>query len=293
MSLVAARVLSQRSVVPLPSNITVRDRYWYVHKGARSGWSVVRARYGGIPVNESLRRKNWEEWWRREGRFQDHPIISVATPIKYPRFSRRLAEFVGIMMGDGGISRFQVTITLDSETDRLYSRFVQSLIEDLFGVPVARAAREGQRAVSLTVSRVQLVRYCRDRLGLKVGNKLKQGLDFPDWVRRKSIYRLACVRGLMDTDGCIFNECHQINRKRYCYPRVSFSSASPKLCSSVASVLHGIGLKPIIRAKRKVQLENLADILDYFRLVGTNNPKHRTRFKRFTGGVEQLVALRS
>lgn len=293
MPLAAAREFSRRSDVPLPRQVEVRDQYWYTREGAKAGWLAVRKKYGRVPGNETYRRKRWKEWWDREGRFREHPIISVPTAVKRPRFSQRLAEFTGIMMGDGGISRFQVAVTLDREADQLYSQYVQNLLETLFDVPVTRVRRARECTVVLTVSRVELVRFCRDKLGLKVGHKLRQGLDIPEWIQKKRIYKLACVRGLMDTDGCIFNECHNIGGKQYCYPRICFSSASPALCDSVSRILRGLGLKPTLRAKRKVQLENRDDILDYFRQIGTNSPKHLARFRKFVGGVEQLAALRS
>ena len=43
MSLSAARLLSRRSDVLLPTDVKLRDRYWYTHKGAHVGWEVISA----------------------------------------------------------------------------------------------------------------------------------------------------------------------------------------------------------------------------------------------------------
>ena len=282
MSLSAAQRLADVTGILLPTRIEIRDRYWYAPAGARAGWLAVKKKYGRVPVDEHRRKRRWREWWEREGRFKPHPIISVSKNIKRPRYSLRLAEFVGIMIGDGGITPFQVTVSLNSVDDKKYAIYVRALLKELFNVPVAKSIRSSQRSLSLTVSRVELVRFCRDRLGLKVGNKLKQGLDIPAWIHKKESYERACLRGLMDTDGCIFNECHLIKGKRYCYPRTCFVSASPVLCRSVYLILKKLGFAPRIRTGRKVQLEQRRDIIDYFALVGTNNPKHRARFDAFT-----------
>ncbi len=63
----------------------------------------------------------------------------------------------------------------------------------------------------------------------------------------------------MDTDGCIFNECHVINNKKYCYPRLSFVSFSWQLRLSVFKILQKLNFPPKIRNNRSVQLEKRKD----------------------------------
>ena len=141
---------------------------------------------------------------------------------------------------------------------------------------------DNQQVVDLVISRTELVEYCRDELGLKVGNKLKQGLDVPSWIRCKRGYIGACLRGMVDTDGSIFWERHKIKKKIYSYPRLSFVSASRPLRESVFLILRSFGFTPRMRKKdgvyRCVQLESMEEIRHYFETVGTHNPKHERRF---------------
>lgn len=120
---------------------------------------------------------------------------------------------------------------------------------------------------------------CHNILGLHIGNKLKQGLDIPDWIKSESSYQIACIRGLMDTDGCIFYERHRINGKVYSYPRLSIVSYSSALRKSICEILASLGFSPRERGNRSVQLENIQQIQQYFNVVGTHNPKHFNRFK--------------
>jgi len=285
----AVKTLCKKSGVLLPSSVEVKDRYWYTSLGAKEGWRVVKERYGRIPIDDDYRKEKWLEWWNSEGKYKPHRVVGVSKTIKRPRLSARLAEFVGIMIGDGSMTKYQVVVTLDGIRDKEYAEYVADLTEGLFDVPVVMhrysAEQKNRRVVALVVSRVQLVRYCHDFLGLKIGHKLRQGLDVPDWIRKKQSYCIACLRGLMDTDGSIFNECHNIKGKRYCYPRLSFSSASKPLCGSAMEIMHELGFSPSIRSGRKVQLEKRDEIIEYFRIVGTNNLKHRKRYKSFLGGV--------
>ncbi|MBI3256137.1 MAG: hypothetical protein HYZ63_04170 [Candidatus Andersenbacteria bacterium] len=274
MSLHAVQFLCKKANMSFPDNAKVKDPFWYAATGGVKAWAVLRKKYKTFPMGDQEHRKQkWREWWEREGQYKNNLMV-----VKIPRFSFELAEFVGIMMGDGGLTPSQLKITLNRIDDKLYTDFVVILVEKLFGVKPSVTPRE--MVYSIMVSRRKLIQFCQD-IGLKVGNKIKQRIDIPLWVKNKKPYLIACVRGLMDTDGCIYNECHMIGGKQYCYPRLSFVSHSPPLRESVWQALSDFGFKPKIRNSRSVHLEKRQDIIDYFRIVGTNNPKHRKRYQRF------------
>lgn len=275
-----AQRLRAESRLPFPKNVVVKQRYWYVAKGARKAGRLVWEKYGtiGDPV---VRRRRWNEWWEREGRNRLAGFFSPRD-IRYPSKGRRLAEFVGIMLGDGGITERQVVVTLNAETDAAYSRFVWSLLRELFGTTPRLYRRE--RIVNVTISRTRLVKLCQS-LGLKVGSKVRQGADIPLWIFERRSFVVACLRGLMDTDGCIFQECHRINGTKYCYPRLSLVSLSPPLRASMMRALAQLGFTPKLRNNRSVQLEKRDEIVRYFRFVGSHNPKHLARAARALGRV--------
>ncbi|MBU2635384.1 helix-turn-helix domain-containing protein [Patescibacteria group bacterium] len=282
-SLNIIKKISRQTNTKILKNIEVRDPFWYVNKGAKVGGLTVYKKYGRIGGDPEYRKKKWYEWWEKEGRFKKHPIINVCRLIKKPRISKDLAEFVGIMIGDGGVTKSQVSIYLNPITDNAYIVFVTKLIKRLFGI-MPSFYKNNETEARIVVSRTRLVSFCKS-IGLKIGNKLKQNLDIPDWVKDKKCFKNACMRGLMDTDGCFFNECHKINKKIYCYPRLAFSSNSKQLRSSVVELLKELNFSPKVRCKRNVQLENREDIIRYFNLIGTSNPKHRRKFEIAFGGV--------
>lgn len=285
----AVKVLCRKTHIPFPQKTKLLDQYWYTSKGAKRGWEVVYKRYGRVPVDEEYRKKKWFEWWEREGQFRTN-LITTQRPIKAPRFSAEVAEFVGIMMGDGGISSNQIVITLHKHDDKEYSLFVKRLIEDLFSVPVSVYNRQYEQAVSLVVSRKALVVFCNERLGLKIGNKIKQNLDVPQWITKNAKFKRSCLRGLVDTDGSLFWERHYTPKKIYSYPRLNFTSVSPLLVRSVFDLLKECGFAPKFRREKSVQLEHKKEIARYFQIVGTHNPKHLKRYKKqgiigITGGI--------
>lgn len=265
-----------------PEGVEIKEPFWSVGKAAKIGGNVTYKKYGIIGDPE-IRKKKWQEWWEEKGKNNLNGCF-VAKTVNFPRESEKLAEFVGIMMGDGGITERQVTITLNSVTDRNYIAYVVKLMEELFKVEPKIGKRNNELAIVLKISRTRLVTFCKS-IGLLVGNKIKQNLDIPNWVKENPEYTIPCVRGLIDTDGCVFLECHRTKGKKYCYPRLSLVSASPNLRLSVYKALESLGFSPKIRNNRSVQIEKKEEIKKYFAKIGTSNLKHRNRYRKFFGGV--------
>ena len=282
MSLEGLRKICKLSSSKIPENIRLKDPFWYTHKGARLGALATFKKYGRVGGNQEYQKKKWYEWWYKEGQYAKNGCIKPPLPIRIPHFSKDLAEFTGIVLGDGGISRSQVKITTNSRDDKQYAFFIKRLIKKLFAVNPSVYYRNDSLAMDIVVSRVKLVEFCNKKLGLKIGNKLRQNIDIPSWIRKNPGFEKACIRGLVDTDGCIFDERHNIKGKKYCYKRVNFKSASPELRKSVFDILNKLDLSPRIRNDECVQLEKKEKIRKYFEIIGTSNPKHA---RRFQGGV--------
>lgn len=279
MSLSALKEFCREAKLPQPTGIKIKEPFWYVSKGSLAGWLAVKEKYGGVPLDEEYRKKRWYEWWNREGRYRKDLITGITKPFKKPKISKELAEFAGIMIGDGGMTKSQLRITFNKETDKDYCNFVENLVNRIFNVPISRSYRKNQNAVDLVISRSELVNFCNENLGLKIGNKIKQKVDIPEWIKTRFKFQKACLRGLVDTDGCIFNEIHKINGKRYSYKRINFTSQSPYLIKSVFNIFRKLGFRPFIRRNGgSVQLENKEEIDYYFKIIGTSNKKHLVRF---------------
>ncbi len=281
MDLGALKKLCKKTKILFPKNIEIREHYWYTRKGASVGGIAVWKKYGRIGDPE-YRKKRWYEWWEREGkskiRLYKNNYIFSCKPIQKPNYSEKLAEFVGIVLGDGGITQRQITITLHEKDDREYAKFVVALIKRLFNVPVGTCHRKRDRAVNYIISRTELVRFCVDKLELKQGNKIKQQIGIPNWIKRNKQYRVACVRGLVDTDGCIFTHRYKVNGKWYNYKKLCFTSHSKPLRQSVYYIFKNIGLSPRFAGNRDVRLDSIKDMQKYFQLIGSHNPKHLNKY---------------
>lgn len=279
MSSRSANTIKKKYGLELPRSAKLRDEFWYVTKGARRGGLASYKKQGGRIGDPEIRLQKWRGWWEKIGRFKPHPIINVTHPVHKPKRSTELAEFVGIMMGDGGITDYQLRITLNRIDDKAYSEFVVKLIKKLFKLVPSIIHKPKDSVLDVTISRRELVRFCNEELGLVIGNKIRQQIDIPDWVQSKVQFQIACVRGLIDTDGSVFTHRYKVNGKWYAYKKLAFTSLSKPLAHSVHAILKALGLNPRLAQAKDVRLDSINDMKCYFQIVGSHNPKHLRRYR--------------
>ncbi|MDP2703757.1 MAG: LAGLIDADG family homing endonuclease [bacterium] len=283
MPLDAVKVLVRQAGLEKPK-IKTREPFWYVSKGASLGWKVVYKKYGHLGGDPEYRKRRWREWWEREGKFKNHSIIGVRKSFHRPRQSEKLAEFFGIMMGDGGMTRYQAVITLHYKDDAEYIKFVVELIKRLFHISPSvyhwSHDKTKKSVKQIVVSRSGLVQHLHS-LGLVIGNKVKQRFDAPFWIQKKKSFRIACVRGLFDTDGSVFIHRYQVGGKYYAYKKLAFTSASRPLANFFYNVLKEHGLHPrLARGGRDIWLDSEINVKKYFHLVSSHNSKHLKRYAK-------------
>ena len=282
MSLEAVKLLFKKTQIKTPRKIKILDPFWYTKRGSSAGGIAVYKKYGYVGGDPEIRKRKWCEWWEKEGRFKPHPIINVALSVRKPPKSSDLAEFIGIMLGDGGLSKRQLRITLNYFDDKKYGKFVIKLIKKLFHITPSVYLDLKDSVFDIAVSRSELVKFCAEKLGLKIGNKIKQQIDIPIWIKRNRKFQVACVRGLVDTDGSIFTHTYKVNGKWYRYKKLAFTSRSQPLILSVYRILRRIGLNPRLAQKgRDVRLDSIEDMKKYFNIINSHNPKHLKRYKNY------------
>ncbi len=112
-----------------------------------------------------------------------------------------------------------------------------------------------------------------------MGNKVQQQVDVPSWIKKKKSYSVACLRGLIDTDGGIIKHRYTVGGKKYCYKKLSFINSSIPLVLFVLKMLKQLGMSPrITRNGKESRLDSQADMKKYFHIIGSSNPKHLNRW---------------
>jgi hypothetical protein len=271
------KIVESATIDPESIRAEVLDNWWNNADAGKKGSQARTIKHGPLGTAEGRVRGGNSSYARRRSKPGD---IFARHKILRPSRDEALAEFIGIMIGDGGMTKYQASISLSSLVDTEYSLYVGELIERLFGIhPTIMKARNSNCLV-VVASSIELVEFLKQH-GVLQGDKIRQSLDIPSWVLGDRDLAVACVSGIFDTDGCIFHECHRIKGRSYAYPRLSLVSASPTLRASVHGILSDLELDPRLRNNRSVNLEKLSDIAAYFSMVGTSNPKHLSRWTLF------------
>jgi hypothetical protein len=208
--------------------------------------------------------------------------------VEKPKHSKDLAEFLGIMYGDGHVGMYQATMTTHSVTDVEHARHVATLAQKIFKLKPSFVMKRGVKACTVTLNSKQVCEYLAAE-GMARGNKLALGLKIPLWVSRNPTYTKAFTRGLFDTDGCVFLDKHRIKGKLYKNMGLAFSSRSKELLKHFTTVLISIGCHPTQTTPHGVFLRRAKEIDLYFKVIGSSNPKHVRRYSEYSrlihGGV--------
>lgn len=261
----------------LPLEIFTKEDNWHIKDAARKGARRRFELYGELGTPEGRRKGGINS--QRTHKIRNTGIFQ-AKKITRPRLGSRFAEIIGALIGDGGITKGQVRITLNSVTDKQYASYLIDLLSKTFGIGVSVVKRKNQLAIDLLMSSTKLVDFLNKR-GLLIGNKLKQGLDIPRWVNTREAWQRACLRGLFDTDGCTYTDHHLINNKTYVNPGLAFTSYSKNLRNSYARILKLLSFSPTLTTRKRVLLRREIEIVRFFEEIKPKNSRHWNVYNKF------------
>ena len=234
--------------------------------------------WGRVKGGKSVIRRHGRSFWTLEGSIKGG--TNSAKKYVLPDYSDDLAEFIGIMLGDGGISRSQITVTLGYTTDKTYVPFVISVVHKLFKTQPSLYRSLTRDAIRIRASGVNLVKNLLT-LGLVQGDKIKQQFDIPSWILERESYVKACIRGMIDTDGCVHRKVRrESNGTEYRSIGITFCSASRPLQISFIKLFNTLGFRVAISG-RTIYLCGKEQVKRYVKEIGFSNPKHLGRYQNF------------
>jgi DNA-binding transcriptional regulator WhiA len=147
------------------------------------------------------------------------------------------AYIIGLALGDGNLSNpngraVRLRVTCDKKYPVLFSCIKTSLQNFLPDNVVSIVDRKTCVDVSCYSNKFEKL------LGWKAGggSKIKQKVRIPEWILRDKIYIRECLRGIIQTDGSIFNDRG--------YKMVNIVSSIPSLAHTVVHAITIISYKP-------------------------------------------------
>lgn len=156
----------------------------------------------------------------------------------YKRKKAALAYIIGLALGDGNLSNpngraVRLRVTCDVKYPILIKN-IQKVLQQTFPFNKVSVSGIKRNAVNISCYSNEWEKI----LGWKAngGSKFKQNVDIPEWIFTKKSYLINCLKGLIETDGCIYFDRG--------YKMMMFASIIPCLAKSVEKAIKQLGFEP-------------------------------------------------
>ena len=197
----------------------------------------------------------------------------------------KYAEFIGLMFGDGCLSKTgrarYIYIAGHKINDLEYhTSITKNLFKELFNKDVKIEFRKDEETLFIRFSDKALFEELSEYL--PIGSKYRHLTTPPIILQDKECF-FAFVRGLADTDGCVvFSKQHKSYRY---YPRIEITSKSKAFLIEILSQLKRYGFYGSVshKGKENYRLEIPGNKnLDYWlSLIGFNNPTKMEKIGKY------------
>lgn len=175
--------------------------------------------------------------------------------------SNEYAELIGIILGDGCVTAFPRTealrITCNSE-QRGYITHIAALMQRIFNKKPSVHKRKNQNTTDVVLYKNRL----SEILQISCGNKIKNGVSVPSWIKSRNSYAIQCLKGLFETDGCF----HEDSANYTCV--MEFKNVCRNLLQDVYWMLKRFGYHPqigkvYVRLARKKEAYSFKDLISF------------------------------
>ena len=192
------------------------------------------------------------------------------------------AELIGMHVGDGTLyktgKKSIVWELRGSVEEKEYYEHVSKLLQEIFNLKLEPKFRK-PNAWGIQTSKKEITSFFINN-GFIPGTKTYT-VRIPDYIKNSDIkLKLAFVRGLFDTDGCLRFEKNR-TPFRY-YPRIEFGFASKMLVQDLFEMLSFLGFRVYRwedRAAWRLGMAGKENLNKWMKEVAPSNSKHFKKVK--------------
>ncbi len=197
--------------------------------------------------------------------------------------NEKLAEFLGVLLGDGNLNKSSNCITIVGSLEELdyYNHIVIPLVESLFEVKPKLRFRNDRNAIYIDFNSKQVMNYLSKEIGLVRGNK--RYANIPEIIKNNVQLVPHFLRGLFDTDGCLkFSK--QARQNNY-YPRIQFCFSDAPFAHEVKDLLEKIGFNLGMWKDTRFnglmfyQISGNYNLEKWIKIIGSSNPVQKTKYQ--------------
>lgn len=205
--------------------------------------------------------------------------------MKYPELqNKKLAEFTGIMLGDGSIGEYEckkgdgttntqrsIKITISSG-EKEYKEYILNLVEELFGIEMNVWNRKDENTVEIRCYRKNLFDFLTRDLNLRTSPKWDRA-SIPE-IYLENDLETEVLRGYFDTDGSVA----LTNNNGNLYPRLEMKISPSPMQSQFKDILDRSNLRfgcyDIGKGKVRIQMNGKTQLQTWIKDIGFANRKH-------------------
>jgi len=194
-------------------------------------------------------------------------------PKKIPKiiFDENLAEILGILNGDGHVSKFKHEICVVGDLkEKDYFDHLKKLFEKKF--KLAFTLRKEDHAFKLRCYSKDLSNLLVSEYRLPKGNKMGK-LKIPKQVFASEVFIKGYIRGLYDTDGSLY-----FRRKNE--PVIQITSADPLFLKEVHKALSLLGFS-VSKGNQRIFIYKKEQIKRFFSDIKPANSKHLKKYQSY------------
>lgn len=210
----------------------------------------------------------------------------------------KLAEFFGAMIGDGWIQTNEKGLFLTGnpiEDKEYYDNKITPLVNELIA-PVKPKNFPYWKVYGIGIYKKEIIKELLNQ-GLSKGKKVEI-VSIPSWIiHSNNDIKRAFIRGIFDTDGCIFMQkdytkyANKFNTTHHTKSRIRITSISKKLIKEISFLLNSLNFRHTVRGREGgfrhnrnnsssyfIEINSIQDIHRFFKEIKPNNPKHITKY---------------
>lgn len=197
--------------------------------------------------------KNWRENMRQLGRI----------PSGYPDFvkSESLSELIGVVLGDGNLSKFPRTeriIIASNSNNPGFVRRYSGIVEKIFKKKPTISKLVGANCIRISLYQ----KFISKRLGIPLGDRGKLVYDLPEWIRGNKSFLVSFLKGLFEAEGSL-----SIHLKTSTY-NFQFCNYNNSLLNIVKNELILLGYHPevrkiYVRLRKRLEVESFRQLIRF------------------------------
>lgn len=246
--------------------------------------SIMQENWGAVKGGFATLRKHPEILAKGRKALRKRASIKYDFDLNKP-LNDEIAEIVGAFIGDGFTNKYwikreqrfkyQTSFSGDYRFDFEYYEkviipFIKRNLNENMKAQVKRIKQSNGMQIDFHSKR--LFEFLTSRLKLPAGLKFDKVL-IPEEIRTSEKLVKKCLRGIFDTDGCLFFD----KRKAYKEPyiRISLKLTNPPIIEQIFSELQNLNVScKKLNTRKEIQIMGKKNVLKFIKTIGFSNPRH-------------------